>query len=741
MQTLISNKSIFRLIPESRPSNFLFSTTHKNQLFLNFCSQKCNYTFKTLTLCSATSSGPPSYGGWGDFQLSGDSVHSGESNQLHSFLNSLGIDNKKYVFVYLFGFVCALAISRVKVSSIVVFPACAIVFAVGFSIGLVNGGHMNELKLIGNKRKFKDEIVRSSIEKIRNLVDIFNGFDEKILNLKNDIRRSVECNQVTVSDLNGYANAIESINLSFLNAREVFDDCIENIFVDNQEKEEGSNQKSSRRRKELGENRQNFSHIFGGLFGRKSIDSKSSKMKETGKRELMDVEANGQREENILAGSVKGSNLKSWLNGNIRNANAGFSANPFDNTARTRDSTGSLSDRTRRMKLVSENEKMNLAGIDYTAETVSDEKEYVYRNKTSRYLNNQQAYLKMDDLDEIETGASRDSLYDSVDFSVSMKHVKTATSFGHERESKSMKENYLYSESLENGETESQGSSFREEKRSFANHNNGSPPLSSILADDLEFNRYIGEANLFMKEAKECIRQKIIDDGHAENALYKSAKLLSKAIDMRPMSLLAVGQLGNAYLLHGELKLRISREFRSLLARNDPFSVQGSGKVLENFDDQLVDKDKLTSALVDVCEECEELLIKAGRKYRLALSIDRNDLRALYNWGLALSFRAQLIADIGPGSARDADKVFLAAIDKFDAMMSKSNVYAPDALFRWGVALQHRSRLRPRNSREKVKLLQQARCLYEDALHMDTGNPQLQEALSSCMSELNYWYS
>lgn len=29
-------------------------------------------------------------------------------------------------------------------------------------------------------------------------------------------------------------------------------------------------------------------------------------------------------------------------------------------------------------------------------------------------------------------------------------------------------------------------------------------------------------------------------------------------------------------------------------------------------------------------------------------------------------------------AARDADNVFLAAIDKFDAMMSKSNVYAPD---------------------------------------------------------------
>lgn len=32
-------------------------------------------------------------------------------------------------------------------------------------------------------------------------------------------------------------------------------------------------------------------------------------------------------------------------------------------------------------------------------------------------------------------------------------------------------------------------------------------------------------------------------------------------------------------------------------------------------------------------------------------------------------------------AAFDADKVFMAAIDKFDAMMSKGNVYAPDGKF------------------------------------------------------------
>lgn len=260
---------------------------------------------------------------------------------------------------------------------------------------------------------------------------------------------------------------------------------------------------------------------------------------------------------------------------------------------------------------------------------------------------------------------------------------------------------------------------------------------SSVVSDDVVFDRHLTEANNLLKQAKEFLRGRS-DEEHVEIILHKSAKLLSKAIAMKPMSLLAVGQLGNTYLLHGELKLKISRELRTLLSRRDPFYANDHVGILKGLDDQVMKKDKIASVLVNVCEECEELLVEAGRKYRLALSIDGNDVRALYNWGLALSFRAQLIADIGPEAAYDAEKVFLAAIDKFDAMMSKGNVYAPDALYRWGVVLQQRSRLRPTNSREKVKLLQQARRLYEDALHMDSNNLQVREALLSCTSELNH---
>ncbi|XP_039135205.1 uncharacterized protein LOC120272445 isoform X3 [Dioscorea cayenensis subsp. rotundata] len=95
-------------------------------------------------------------------------------------------------------------------------------------------------------------------------------------------------------------------------------------------------------------------------------------------------------------------------------------------------------------------------------------------------------------------------------------------------------------------------------------------------------------------------------------------------------------------------------------------------------------RENIASVVIDVLEECEELLIEVGRKYRSALSIDGNDVRALYNLGLALSLHAQLIADIGLEAAFDADKE---AIAKFDAMVSRSNAYAPDALFRWAIAL------------------------------------------------------
>ncbi|KAI5331157.1 hypothetical protein L3X38_021283 [Prunus dulcis] len=146
-----------------------------------------------------------------------------------------------------------------------------------------------------------------------------------------------------------------------------------------------------------------------------------------------------------------------------------------------------------------------------------------------------------------------------------------------------------------------------------------------------------------------------------------------------------------------------SRELRTQLARSDPLSAEKWIRM----HDKISSKDEIASVLINVCEECEGT--SCGSRQKI---LELKRLLMLTN-------------------------MFLAAIDKFDAMMSKGNVYAPDALFRWGVALQQRSRLRPSNGKEKVKLLQQAKRLYEDALHMDSNNVQVREALSLCTSELS----
>ncbi|KAA8515276.1 hypothetical protein F0562_018494 [Nyssa sinensis] len=740
MRTLIAETITCKLNPI-----FLYhfpSLSRKNPNFLNFSHRKWLHHPKTLTYCSATASDSPSYSGWDDLGLSNDWIQSGESNQLRNFRNSLGIDDKRYIFMYLLGFVCALAISRVRVSSVLVFPAFVLIFAVGFSFGFVNGGHVNELSLIGTKKRTKDENFKVSFEKLRNLVDLFNGFDGKISSLRNDVKRGIECNQITVGDLESYVRAMDSISLSALNARNSVEAYIDSMLAENQEVERTLNQKSSRRKKEVGEIGFDLLQLIGSLFQENSFSSKTNKMKDSIKRNSTPLEVYDHSPGNVVAPIVEERALNSVLN-----ASADFSGHTSNKPDMVWDGAENIVNNTRRINVPVENDKMNFAEIHSSAKKNLDGKEYSYQNDRLRFMNNHQMSLKMGHHKEVETWASPDGLLDSVGFSAGL-HLETEESFRQERTLEKSNGNYRPSDRREKTEKEAYRSRFKEDRmttdddssladRQSAHEGDFHSTPSSMISDDMAFNRYLMEANILLKQARECLRHRG-DEEHAENVLYKSAKLLSKAIDMKPMSLLAVGQLGNTYLLHGELKLKISRELRSLLASRDPLSVEKWRKLLEGVDHQLTGKDKVASALINVCEECEELLVEAGRKYRLALSIDANDMRALYNWGLALSFRAQLIADIGPEAAFDADKVFLAAIDKFDAMMSKSNVYAPDALFRWGVTLQQRSRLRPRNSKEKVKLLQQAKRLYEDALDMDSDNLQVREALLSCLSELNF---
>ncbi|XP_059440582.1 uncharacterized protein LOC132173041 [Corylus avellana] len=694
-------------------------------------------------ICSvraSCASGSASYGGWDELRLVGDSESTGESDQFRDFLVSLKADDGKHIFVFLLGLVCALAISRVRVSSIVVFPASILVFAIGFSFGFVRGGNFSEVGVNGGKRRAKEEISWFYTEKFKNLVTFFDGFDVKVNNLKNDIAKAIDNKEITLGDLENYVNEMESISLSALNARNLAEASMDNVGKSNVVLVE--NQRPSRRKKELGEIGFELLQSVGSLFGENLVGSKPNKVKDNIKRETVESVVNDQTRANVSTSAVEESNFSSVIDskgtGNLSVSQESSNKSAFDE------------DGGRRTINDSQNGKMSSGEMHGSGKRFIDGEEYSYRSNSLRFMNNQSFSVKTGRNNKTEMWESHDRLFNSEEFRVRMKHMGTEASFVQEQMLKKSSGAYQTSLNREKSNDKSYSFQFREEETNHEDDSHMANDLSSHesevgsssspkVSDDVVFDRYLTEANDLLKQAKELMRRKR-DVERAEIILYRSAKLLSKAIAMKPMSLLAVGQLGNTYLLHGELKLKISRELRTLLSGSEPLSIEKWNGMLKGLDARITSKDELASVLVNVCEECEELLLEAGRKYRLALSIDGSDVRALYNWGIALSFRAQLIADIGPEAAFEADEVFLAAIDKFDAMMSKGNTYAPDALFKWGVALQQRSRLRPSNSKEKVKLLQQAKRLYEDALHMDSSNLQVREALSICVSELSFRY-
>jgi hypothetical protein len=656
MKTQIFVNPINYSNPQLSPSVFRFDSppfSRESLNLLRLSRRKWLQSPQPYRICSArasSASGSASYGGWDELRLVGDSESTGESDQFRHFLVSLKADDGKHIFVFLLGLVCALAISRVRVSSIVVFPASILVFAIGFSFGFVRGGNFSEVGVNGGKRRAKEEISWFYTEKLRNLVTFFDKFDVKVNNLKNDIAKAIDNKEITLGDLENYVNEMDSISLSALNARNLAEASMDNVGKSNVALVE--NQRSSRRKKELGEIGFELLQSVGSLFGENLVGSKPNKVKDNIKRETVESVVNDQTLANVSTSAVEESNFGSVIdnkgNGDLSVSQESSNKSAFDKAGGRR----TIND--------SQSGKMSSGEMGGSAKRFIDGEEYSYRSNSLRFMNNQSFSVKTGRNNKTEMWESHDRLFNSEEFRVRMKHMGTEASFVQEQMLKKSSGAYQTSLNREKSNDKSYSFQFREEGMNHEDDSHMANDLSSHesevgsssspkVSDDVVFDRYLTEANDLLKQAKEFMRRKR-DQERAEIILYRSAKLLSKAIAMKPMSLLAVGQLGNTYLLHGELKLKISRELRTLLSGSEPLSIEKWNGMLKGLDARITSKDELAPVLVNVCEECEELLLEAGRKYRMALSIDGNDVRALYNWGIALSFRAQLIADIGPVS-------------------------------------------------------------------------------------------
>ncbi|CAM8996284.1 unnamed protein product [Rhodiola kirilowii] len=657
------------------------------------------------------------YQGWDDPRLGSVWGRTGESNQLIDFMVSIGIDDKKYVYVFVLGVVCALAISRVRLASIVVLPASVVVFALGFSFGFVRSvSDFDVSGGFGRKERSGDDGFGIVVEKLSSVVSFFDKLDARIGGLRNVLNRAVVDKHVTLGELERCVVELDSARSLAVPSRAVLDACVVELSRSSDGVVETKDKGSGKKAKEPAAFGFGFLKSVGAVFGDKSNDLRSSRAKDS-KKDSRENARNGHSKGGVAADSVKETDF------NMLSNDGEVSKLSYEQDLGI-NGVGQSGHNAKRVGVTSWGEESDPLGINGASNKFNAGEAYSYSGNKMRFADNGRLSFKMRHRNETETWSGGDSILDSSGFSFQLKRTQTEASF---------KQEQLLNSSIESLES-SQMFEHDEEEISIPRVKNGS---SCAISNDVLFDRHLTEANDLLKQARDCLKDGDAEDV-ADDMLYRSSALLIRALDMKPMSLLAVGLLGNTYLLHGELKLKVSRQLRARLRKNSSSRRDWQGRDLDSLDGQVLSKDKLATLLVNTCEECEHLLVEAGRKYRMALSIDGNDVRALYNWGLALSFRAQLIADIGPEAAPDADKVFMAAIDKFDAMMSKGSIYAPDALYRWGAALQQRSRLRPGTSKEKVKLLQQAKQLYEDALDMDSSNTQAREALLRCSSELDY---
>ncbi|XP_020115241.1 uncharacterized protein LOC109729037 [Ananas comosus] len=729
---------------------------------LTFSSASSSWNRKPMaiavssTISTSSDANPYNYGGWDDVELVDGSDRSGKVDSIRSFLVSLGVHEGKHGFLFVLGFISAFAVSRVRVSPVVVVPISVLVFVAGFAAGSTQKSIVSR----------NDSEIRAYDEKHRNLRAILNEVEVKISDLRNGLENIRNSGQLDLSKIKNLVEVVEHIGIKvgygrkfveFSNPGDVLDD---NMDIES-ERWKKSNQKTGQKKTKFEAIAVDLVQYLGGLIKENINEFKPSKSKDGGNKQELSDQPSLIREKNINSADAMKGNA-------IANDN---SSNPslVETVKNKLEQDEVFSGKTERKALdklnsgeelpfdttqdvINEMKNSESRGKRYSSDMLSYDEEGNDLNMSLHFMSKQASFERM--VIKHRYGQMiKSDIHDPADYGTNPRARETTRNMDFFKKSEELSQVEQTLEIRNSNKLKAEqigGTTFRKAKpKANSEYRLEQAPNADVtekevvsssptVSSDEEFNQNVKKATELLKRARGCMASKA-DEETADALLYKTARLLSTAVALKPTSLLAVGQLGNTFLLHGELKLKVSRELRTLLSRSDVYLRRERPSILlKKLDRNILSRESVASVLVDVCEECEGLLVEAGRKYRIALSIDGTDVKALYNWGLALSFRAQLIADIGPEAALDADKVYLAAIDKFDAMLSRENAYAPAALYRWGVALQQRSHLRHRSNREKAKLLQQAKSLFEDVLCVEADNRLVREALSSCISELNY---
>lgn len=591
---------------------------------------------------------------------------------------SLGITDGKHGFLFLLGFLSALAVSRVKISSMAILPVSVVVFVVGFSAGVARAG-----------------VASGSIwdldEKLNDLRDFLKELDDKMSSLTSGLEEGVKSNRLEKSKLKNFVEVVEHMRLRMGHSQMTIESLSSGNIVDSQmESEQGgkkSSYKLSRKRRELGMIAYDLVQLFGSLFQENITGLKPLKGKDAVNKVEFREQAESMKEDSALSvlkaspeiseNSVNTSSNKKLDGSKVEKSE--LSLGGVERDASEMLKVKITAGQNSRSGITSK--KFNHSGDQRYGNCVPSHDEVLNNLNTSfHFMTKQERYQKMVFRHKYRN-IMQNEMHNSADGNANQKEIQSMDFFNESAESSLLEQmlevhdqsslhtleqnsnkikNKLENDSDFIGQSDNSCNDLevKFDDQSVRHPTDGvregktmsSSSSSSMVSTDEEFNQNVKEASELQRRARVYMKSQT-DEAAADALLYRSAILLSTAVALKPMSLLAIGQLGNTYLLHGELKLKISRELRVLLSKSDAILKQKLCSLrLKKLDTHNMSRENVAAVLIDVCEECEELLVEAGRKYRMALTIDRSDVRALYNWGLALSYRAQLIADIGPVS-------------------------------------------------------------------------------------------
>eukprot|EP00963_Diacronema_lutheri_P002297 scaffold153_cov347-Pavlova_lutheri.AAC.46 len=211
----------------------------------------------------------------------------------------------------------------------------------------------------------------------------------------------------------------------------------------------------------------------------------------------------------------------------------------------------------------------------------------------------------------------------------------------------------------------------------------------------------------------------------------------------RRLAVVATGNLGNTLLARAELQQRLLE-----VLRNAPPPPPA-------------DYEATVAAELQLLEEIQDLLVEAGRRFRQVLqltalltgSADREEamkdgrkvdsaLRALFNWGTALSLRALIALDsIEEADSEEAEaaedaatQLYFAALEKFERaeQLSRDDESMARALRGEAQILQDLALLPSKTPAEKRELLKDALFRLDDAIDLARGGEGLLEARDEC---------